>query len=306
MKSLSEAITRGVGRQSLALQQNSPKLLFVGGVAGMVGSTVLACRATLKLEEVIDNSKNDLNIAKTLDHEDYSEEDRKKDTAIIYVRSAGSVVKLYGPALILGGASIGMLTKSHNMLTERNAALTAAYVALDKGFKEYRQRVIDKYGEDEDRQFRYDTETVTIEGKGNKKATQQLRVGPHAASIYARFFDQLSPNWSKEAEYNRLFLNCQQNYANDLLNARGHVFLNEVYEMLGLPHSKAGSVVGWLRGGRGDNYIDFGIFTNDGSDSIRDFVNGRENSILLDFNVDGVIFDKIDDPGEPVSWQLQQ
>ena len=303
MKFLSEAIQRGVGRQSLMIQRNSPKMLFVGGVAGMVGSTVLACRATLKLEEVLENSQGDLHVAKTMDHPEYSEEDRRKDTTIIYIRSGVAVAKLYGPSIILGATSIAMLTKSHNLLSERNAAITAAYVALDKGFKEYRQRVVEKYGEDADREFRYDTEMVEIEQEGSKKAKSELRVGPNAASIYARFFDQLSPNWSKEPEYNRLFLRCQQNYANDLLNARGHLFLNEVYEMLGLPHSSAGAIVGWMIGGEGDGYVDFGVFVPDGSDRVRDFVNGREGSVLLDFNVDGVIFEKIDFPGESVTWQ---
>lgn len=310
MISLSEGIQRSLSRQLLIGQKNSPKFLFVGGVVGMVGSTVLACRSTLKLEEVLKESQNDLHVAKTMDHEKYSEEDRQKDTAIIYVRAGVKVAKLYAPSVALGVISIAALTKSHNILNDRNAALTAAYVAIDKGFREYRHRVVEKYGEEEDRRLRYDTELLVTgpgEGKDNKPKTSE-RVGPDAATIYARFFDQLSPNWSKEAEYNALFLNCQQNWANDLLNARGHVFLNEVYGFLGIPHSEAGAIVGWIRGSDGDRdgYIDFGVFGAGANDKVRDFVNGREGSILLDFNVDGVIFDKIESTKEAVAWRQER
>jgi hypothetical protein len=120
-------------------------------------------------------------------------------------------------------------------------------------------------------------------------------VGPDDPSIYARFFDPTSPSWSKEPEYNLIFLKCQQNYANDLLKSRGHVFLNEVYDMLGMERSKAGAVVGWLlsKNGDTDNFVNFGVF--DGREQVaRDFVNGREGAILLDFSVDGVIYDGIE------------
>jgi hypothetical protein len=206
----------------------------------------------------------------------------------------------------LGGASIAALTRSHNILNERNAALTAAYTALDRGFKEYRQRVVEKYGEDQDREFRHGSKEVSIIDEQGKKQTV-TRVGDDEPSIYARFFDPLSTSWSKEPEYNLLFLKCQQSYANDLLLARGHVFLNEVYDMIGVPRSKAGSIVGWIIASNNisDNHIDFGIF--DGNDhKVRDFVNGREGSILLDFNVDGVIYNLIDTPTESVSWQMSK
>lgn len=308
MTSLSEAITRGVGRQSLKLQQHAPKLLFGGGVAGMVGSTVLACRSTLRLQQVLDEINFDLDTAKSIreQHEDqYSEEDLQKDTAVIYFRSGAKLAKLYAPSVVLGAASIAALTKSHSILSERNAALTAAYVALDRGFREYRARVVEKYGDDQDREFRYSSEVI-VEGEGKSKKKPKTRVNiDDGPSIYARFFDEYSPNWSKEAEYNRLFLKCQQNWANDMLNARGHLFLNEVYQALGIPHSTAGSVVGWRMGSEGDNYVDFGVFVNDGSDRVRDFVNGREGSVLLDFNVDGVIYDKIEPMKEAISWQRQ-
>lgn len=294
MKIIPEAITQKIAHTGLVASKHAPSYLFGVGVVGVVGSTVLACRATLKLDEVLTNAQRDLEIVKTIEVEDYSESDRQKDISLIHVKTSVKIVKLYAPAIIVGGASIAALTHSHNILTKRNAALTAAYASLEKGFKEYRERVVEKYGEEEDRNFRYGTEEVEIVGEKGKKKTV-TRVGPHGASIYAKFFDELSPDWNRDPEYNMIYLQCQQNYLNDMLRARGHVFLNEVYDKIGVPRTKAGSVVGWLmsKDRTTDNYIDFGIFTGDNY-KIRDFVNGREGAILLDFNVDGMIYDKIE------------
>lgn len=305
MKLIPAGVAQALARRALVVDKHSPQLLFGAGVVGMVGSTVLACRATLKLDEVLEKAEHDLGIARTLEHREYTETDRSKDVSIIYVRTTGEIVKLYGPAIALGAVSIAALAQSNNILNKRNAALGAAYAALDRGFAEYRQRVVDKYGEEEDRNFRYGSRSVEIIEAETGKKKKVVRVGLDEPSIYARFFDPLSTNWSKEPEYNLIFLKGQQNYANDLLRARGHVFLNEVYDMLGIPRSKAGSVVGWIiSGSNTDNYIDFGIFSSPDDYAIRDFVNGREGSILLDFNVDGVIYDKIDTPSENVSWQM--
>ena len=300
MNLVPNAISRGFGRQMLLAQKNSPTILFGVGVVGMVGSTVLACRATLKVEEVLEKTKTDLATAKSMQHADYSENDRKKDISIIYSRSIGSLAKLYGPSILLGAASVGCLAKSHNILAQRNAAITAAYVAVDEAFKKYRSRVVAKYGEDEDREFMYSSEPVDVVSKqGN--ITHSTRVGPDAPSMYARFFDELSPEWSKEPEYNSVFLTCQQRYFNQMLIARGHVFLNEVYDSLGLDRTEAGAVVGWIRGPEGgDNHVDFGLYED--NPRARDFVNGREGSILLDFNVDGLIFDKIGKE-KKIKWQ---
>jgi hypothetical protein len=307
MKSLSEAISLKFGQTRLATLENSPKILFGVGIVSMIGSTVVASRATLKLHDVLEVTAIDIKAANDVRemHEDqYSEQDMQKDKMIIYTRAGVRIARLYAPAVGLGVIGVVSLTKSHNILQDRYTGLAAAYAALDKGFREYRQRVIDKYGVAEDEQFRYDTEYL-VEGDGKGKKKQQVRVGPGASSVYARFFDPLSSRWSPEPEYNVVFLNCQQNYWNDVLNSRGHVFLNEVYDNLGIPRSQAGQVVGWLRG-NGDNYIDFGIWHDDARDKVRDFVNGREGAILLDFNVDGPIFNKIEDQGEPLSWQLER
>ena len=306
MKLVPAVIGRTLARNVLIAQKNSPGLLLGTGIVGMVGSTVLACRATLKMNEVLEQAQSNLDIAKRLNHVDYSERDRQKDITLIYFQTTVKIIKYYGPAVIVGGASIYALTSSHNILTRRNAALTAAYTALEKGFNEYRARVVEKYGEEVDQQFRYGHRKVEIEDAKGKKKTVK-RVGLGDPSIYARFFDPFSSSWNKEPEYNLIFLKCQQNYANDLLRSRGHVFLNEVYDMLGIPRSKAGAVVGWVLSPNGDtdNFINFGVF--DGTtEAVRDFVNGQEGAILLDFNVDGVIYDKIDSMREELSWQRKQ
>lgn len=288
------AIGRTVARSALLAQKNSPGLLLGAGIVGTVAGTVLACKATLKMDSVVSEAKDKLDTARTLEHDDYSERDRQKDISLIYVKTSVEVVKLYAPAIIVGGIAIACLTRSHNILSKRNAGLTAAYTALEKGFNEYRARVVDKYGEDVDQELRYGYEVVEV-GKGKKKELVK-RVAPGEPSIYARFFDEYcGPKWGPDAEYNLIFLKAQQNYANDMLHARGHVFLNEVYDMLGIPRSEAGSVVGWLRteNNSSDNHVSFGVF--DGRTQVaRDFVNGREGAILLDFNVDGVIYDKIE------------
>jgi hypothetical protein len=305
MKFLPDALGRKLGAQSLLASEQAPKYLFVGGVVGMVGSTVLACRATLQLEEVLINIEHDKDRAaqakETVEHPGYegdatySDQEYRKDLALISVRGVGSIVKLYAPAVVLGGISIAALTKSHNILRDRNLALTAAYAAVDSAYQRYRERVIERYGEDVDRELRYETEEIDVVNEETGKIETTTVVTGAPGSIYARFYDEdSSVNWSPDPQINLLFLRSQQNYANDRLKARGHMFLNEVFSELGLSHTKAGAIVGWRwNKDSGDDFVDFGIWGNP-SDEAKAFFNGKEGAILLDFNVDGVIYDKID------------
>jgi hypothetical protein len=292
---LPTAVTRTVSRTILKTRANSPTILFVGGVAGVVTSTVLACKATLKVDEVLDEHRKTAMNIKTVEHEHYGEIDRKHDLTLLYVQSAVKFTKLYGPAVILGSVSIGMLTKSHNILSKRNAALTAAYTALEKGFKDYRKRVVDEFGEDKDREFRFGkkTETILQEDTNGKKKVNKTRFGDGGGSIYSKIFDEYNQNWDPHPEYNVLFLRGVQSQCNDRLQARGHLFLNDVYRDLGMEDTTEGAVVGWLADGDGDGFVDFGIFEDKSMTRMHDFLIGREGGIMLDFNVDGTIFDKI-------------
>jgi Family of unknown function (DUF6353) len=288
---LPQGLTQRVGRQILTMQKNSPRVMFVAGIVGVVGSAVLACRATTKLPDVLDEFKKDVDSVTTRedlipDHH-YTRANRNVELIAVYVKGTFKIVRLYAPSLILGGVSIGALTGSHVTLTKRNTSLTAAYSALQMSYEAYRERVREELGEEKERDIHHGlvVEKAKIDGK-----IQEIRkLDPNKFSIYSKVFDEYNPNWQKNPELNRIFIQCQQNYANDLLHARGHVFLNEVYYQLGFDHTQAGAVVGWVLNQGGDNFIDFNMFevTNAA------FINGWERSIILDFNVDGVVFDKI-------------
>ena len=294
---IKNAVTSKAGRQLLLTKKHSPHILFGAGVVGVVATAVLAARATLKLEDVLEVTQDNIELSKRVHKSELgysSDREYQKEITIIYTSSVLKIGKLYAPAFAVGTLSVAALTGSHVMLSKRNLAVTAAYAGLDKAFQEYRARVIDEVGPEKERAFRYATEEreIVVETEEGPQVEKVVRVSnSEGPSANARFFDELCTSWSREPEYNHLFLRCQQNYANDLLRSRGHIFLNEVYDMLGIERSRAGAVVGWIISKDGSNYVDFGIFDGD-NPRARDFVNGREGSILLDFNVDGVIYDK--------------
>lgn len=296
-----------IGRTGLVLKKYSPEILTTVGIAGVVTSAVLASRATLKLEPVIVRSQQKLYaINAAIEDGVVDIETRADELAVVrakgavYVETGLDLTKLYGPAVAVGTASIVCILSAHGIMRQRNAALVAAYTVMEKGFQAYRSRVVEEFGEEKDRDYLHGlvtTEVTNEKGETHKEVT--LHPDPNVHSVYARFFDEYNINWEKQAEKNLFFLKSQQNYWNDVLHTRGHVFLNEVYDSIGLEHSQAGAVVGWLNDEKsGDTFIDFGIWDLY-NDQARMFVNGLERSILLDFNVDGTIFDKIGNAQRP-------
>lgn len=293
MKILPASTITKLSRQMLIVKKNSPHIFFAAGVAGTVASTVLACRATLKLSATLDEIQKDIDVLKpnrgsneVVNTEDAVVEHTR--TLYIYAHSGLKIAKLYGPSVLIGAASIGLLTGSHVQLTRRNSALLAAYAAVAKAYDDYRERVREELGVERELDIYHAAKTETVkDADGNELEIKTA--DPNKYSPYAKFFDEYSDEWQRDPELNRMFVQCQQNYLNNRLKTFGHVFLNEAYDSLGIPRTRAGAVVGWLNNGDGDGYIDFGIFE---AFNAR-FVNGPEQSILLDFNVDGVIYDKI-------------
>jgi Family of unknown function (DUF6353) len=292
---MKNAVTSKVGLQVLTTRKYSPEILFGTGIVLTVTTVVLASRATLKMDSVLreaEENEEKIKKAEGLGSENYTDEDSLKDKSLNRLQTGIKIAKLYAPAFAVGLVAVGCLTGSHVILSRRNVALTAAYAAVDRGFKEYRARVVNEYGKEKDREFRYgslerEIAVETDEGTAVKtiKGIDQTK-DPLG---YAKIFDESNKHFRRGDGFNQLFVQCQQNYANDLLNGRGHVFLNEVYDMLGFERTDAGQIVGWVSG-NGDGYVDFGVFTPGDEFMGKMFVNGDEDSVLLDFNVDGPVY----------------
>lgn len=299
---------RGVNKVGFFLNKKSPEILVGVGIAGVVASAVLACVASTKVSKIIEEKDEALSVIDDAKEkgEEFSEEDTKKYTLITYVQAGVKFARLYAPSALLGAASITCILMSHSVMKKRHMALAAAYAAMDKSFSEYRGRVLERFGEEVEKEIRYNLKSQEIEttetdenGKEKKKKEtanvvsddfSESDIGP-----YAKIFDELNDNWYKDPERNLFYLKARQSQANDMLQARGHLFLNEVYDLLGFPRTATGAVAGWVYDTKnpvGDNFVDFGL-TDIKRQKVRDFINGYEPAIILDFNVCGNILDYV-------------
>lgn len=298
-------MTRSFHKVGFTFKKHSPEILVVTGIVGTVVSTVMACKATTKAGAIAEEMKSEMaqihDVAE-MGREDYTEQDLKRDTTIVYAHAALKYAKLYAPSVILGALSISSIFTGHNITRKRNIALAAAYTAIDKGFKEYRGRVVERFGEQLDKELRYniksqEVEEIVTDEKGKEKVVKNTvdMMNPNVKSDYSRFFDESCNAFTKNAEYNLTFLKQQEAFANQILQTKGYLFLNDVYYALGIPKTEAGQVVGWIYDEKcpnGDNFVDFGIY-DEQSQAGRRFVNGYEPRVLLDFNVDGPILNKV-------------
>lgn len=308
LSKVSTSAAKFAGKAEFTIKKNSPEILLGAGIVGFVGTIVLACRATCRADEVLEFHRRkikDIEDAKEIADADpegemsYDIEIYRQDKAIRYLKTTGNLAKLYAPTVAVGALSLACILTSRNIMQKRYLGVVAAYNGLSAAFEEYRKRVRDEYGEGLDKHFRYGTtyEELPVYDENGKKTKEKEQVEKTETEMVVpnddtcRFFDSSNPNWDKNPTFSMMWLRGQQNILNDILHTRGHVFLNEVYDALGFPHTPQGAVLGWIDG-EGDNCIDFGLY-DPNKESVRRFVNGVDNVIMLEFNHDGVIWDKI-------------
>lgn len=304
-----------LNRMSFDIQKKSPEILVVAGVVGLITAAVMACKATTKagaITEKANESLAEINEAAekgvTKAGETYTEEDRKKDISITRIHTFIDYAKLYGPWIALAAGSTMCIFASHNMMNKRNIALAAAYTGIERTFNSYRERVLERFGEQAEKELRYNIKAKEIERtvtdeNGNEKVVREVKNvvdhdwSPSGYSMYAREFNESNPGWCKNSEQTKYFLKALQAQANDMLKAQGHLFLNDVYALLRYPLTDYGQVVGWIydiKNPRGDNFVDFGFY---------EIIKERDPEIggeyiagfILDFNPCGNILNDLKD-----------
>lgn len=305
-------LSRTINKVAFKVKKYSPEICVVLGVAGMVTSAVMACKATLKVNDILEETKQTVDSIKEVKEKadelpegvTYSEEDSKKDLTIAYCKTGVKLAKLYAPSVILGTLSIGSIVASNVIMKKRNVALAATCTAVTQSFKDYRERVVEKFGEEVDKKLKYGIKAVEIEKEitdedGNTRMVKETKEVVTDKGIlegyseFAKFFDELSDYWEDDPDYNLMFLRRVEDEANRMLEHEGFLFLNDVYGMLGIPKTRGGQVYGWIYDKDVEHKIDFGIYDINRL-SNRKFVNGYESAILLDFhNLDGNIWEKM-------------
>lgn len=306
------SVTRAFHKAGFKIKKHSPEILIVTGIVGVVTSAVMACKATMKVNDVIETGKTAINDihdkaadveAGIVSAEEYTPEIQRKELTVAYAKTGFELAKLYAPAVVIGALSLTAIISSNNILRKRNVALAAACASTEKLFKDYRGRVIERFGKELDRELRYnikskEVEETTVNEDGSEttqKKTIQVIEGP-LYDEFSRIFDETCPCWVKDANKNKSFLMQQERFANQKLQEQGYLFLNDVYESLGFDKIAAGQVIGWTYNKNNPdsaNHVSFGIFDDAYIHKNSRFINGYEKSIVLDFNHEGNILEYI-------------
>lgn len=305
--------TQMLAKGKFKLKKAGPTIMIVGAAIGGVTAAVLACKATLKAEEIIAEHNAQIEtIHATKAQVDSGEmqlkDDMKKDITATYVHTAVWLAKVYAPAVTLGSLSLACMFGSHHIMSRRNASLTAAYIAIDKAFNEYKGRVTERFGDRVQQELEHSIKAVEVESTAkNEDGTEEVireyaDVARDANDPYSMIFDESCSLWEKDSMLNAMTIRNVENAANRKLRTNGHLFLNEVIDMLdpygkGCHRTAVGQVAGWIYDPKDEtkqNCVSLGTHCYvPGNEALNDFINGDERSVTLHFNCDGPIINKI-------------
>lgn len=297
--SITTAFYTGVAR----ISKHAPTILSVTASAGVIATGYLAWKAGTRFEDVEgrdwDRRKECLKNADNIPDEDVPKIERKNRILFIL-----DTVRTVAPAAIVGAATITMIYFSNSISKKRLAAMGAAYATLQTAFDGYKRTMVEALGKESVEKIlkpklpnvgKSAEEILSSDNKSDAANVSDAVVNSlKALSPYARIIaEESSTCWDPNEDYTSQNLAAVQLWANRRLERKGHLFLNEVFDQLGLSRTREGAVVGWLKNGDGDNYVSFGDFDASVYRVPSDDYTRVDSNFIVDFNVDGVIWDRI-------------
>lgn len=302
----------------LKAKKYTPEICVISGIAVGCYALYTACKETLKIEDILDETKQKLEMVHNNEPDEdgeeklegYSKKNAAKDKTMVYIQTICKLAKNYAPAAGLCLVSLALILGGFGILKKRHIALTTAYSGLSESYKKYRETIASKYGKDVDMKSLLGVEekiktTEEEDEKGNRTVKEETGISvkhkPSDDSDYVVLFSEnTARSWKSQADFNHGFLISTERYCNQLLHTRGHLFLNEVYDALGMKHTTTGALCGWVLNDAGDNFVSFGINEyHDGKNRLvtEDAMGfqpyGRDADFWLEFNCQGTIYDKI-------------
>lgn len=301
MSKILDTMTNSVRTAGFELKKHSPEIMIGAGIVGAIVSTILACRATLKAKPVVEEHKKKVEaIHEAYDDPEvnYPEQAKNKDVVRTYAYTGFQLIKLYAVPAALAAVSYASIVGSHKIMSDRNMQATAAYMTLSEMVRGYRGRVAEKLGKDEEGELwikptREELKKAAEEAKADPEEKKKNRKKlPYKPGRYARIVDEGCPWWDENPEFTLWGLRAAETTANNLLETRKFLFLNDVYDILGFERTQEGNMVGWIYDPTVIHKIDFGIYDTRDPQKAR-FLDGTEPNVIIDFNVDGPILNKL-------------
>lgn len=210
------------------LTKHSPEILIGLGVAGLLGTTVLAVRETPKVLKLLENKKNELDVEKL----------SVKDTV-------KTVWKNYIPCAVLAVTSVACIVGASNISARRNAALAAAYAIGNKAFSDYKEEVINLLGEEKEKEIKERVADKLL--KENPVTSKEVIITDNNEHLC---YDEITGRYFKSSQNK---IKEAQNVINDRLRDEMWVSLNDLYYELCLPNVRVGDDLGW---NVDDGYLD--------------------------------------------------
>lgn len=284
------------GTVGLKVQKYIPEICMGTGAALTVIGGIQCCKATLGVEDILDEAKEEIDAIK-----ENEEIDQKRELTKTYAKTGYKLFKLYSRGTAMFGLGLGMMFYAYGTLDGRYVGAMAASNAWENRFNKLEDGVIKKYGKDVRDELLYgvkrediEMEVIDDEGEVKTKKYKKAKVYEDDLSDFAIFFGPGNPNWEKNPAYNLMWLRGIENYCADILRSRKHLFVNDVLDALGEKRTPEGAIDGWLYN-NGDNNFSFGIDWEDGEKrpSVRRFLNGMEPSVWLDLRPQGHIWNMI-------------
>ena len=201
----------------LYLQRNSPTIVSCIGAVGVVATTIAAVKATPKALSLIENEKAYIN--KQLEEGGWQTRVDKLTTA----ETIKATWKCYIPTAIIGLSTITCIFGANTLNKRQQAAITSAYMLLDNTYKQYKEKVSKLLGDNADTMV-----------KKSIIEDQYSEITLFYEYHYGEFFERRKAD-VLNAEYQ---LNLK-------FASQGYACLNDFFELLGLPITQEGEVIGW-------------------------------------------------------------
>lgn len=278
----------------------SPEILTGTGIllgAGAVVTTgIQSYKKVPEIKEHLDNKLYEIGdqIAEAEMAGDAEDINRGKLVFKAYVETIGEYAKAFALPAALSTGSVVSILCGMGILRKRYGVLSLAYASLETAYTKYREKVIDEYGIEKDREFRFGkgvTEKCTEYENDENTAKNDVQTTYNADetdtigySQYAVLFDESNMNWRKDASKNYMFLHEVQMRANRRLDIDGILFLNDLRKMMDMEPVKIGQLAGWVKnkGTEPTTFVDLGLFDNEGQ--LLPWIDPNERNAWIDPN----------------------